>query len=88
MVRVFEVLGEANDVVGEGANELASNFVGRVGWSLGEGFCTGKPKSLNHTIEVVKADGLGRNKSTDCRRSRDNGADVGVEPANVQCLQG
>ncbi len=26
VVRVFEVLGEANDVVGEGANELASNF--------------------------------------------------------------
>ena len=51
VVRVLDVLGEANGVVGEEANELASNFVGRVGWRR---VLHGKTKELNTTIEMVK----------------------------------
>jgi hypothetical protein len=51
VVRVCDVLAEVNGVVGEGADELASNFVGRVGWRR---VLHGKTKELNTTIEMVK----------------------------------
>jgi hypothetical protein len=51
VVRVCDVLAEVNGVVGEGAGELASNLVGRVGWRR---VLHGKTKELNTTIEMVK----------------------------------
>ncbi len=51
MVRVGCVLAEVNDVVGEGASELASNLVGGVGWGR---VLHGKTKELNTTIEKVR----------------------------------
>ncbi len=51
VVRVCDVLGEVNGVVGEGVNGLASNLVGRVGWRR---VLHGKTKELNTTIEMVK----------------------------------